>query len=40
MISHSDALKQVSKVAQKEFSRRGYQIFEKPARQLFEFDER
>ena len=38
--SQGDTLKEISKVARKEFSRRGYQMFEKPVKQLFDFDDR
>ena len=37
---HSDTLKNVSKLSVKEFGRLGFQIFEKPARQLFSHNAR
>jgi alkylhydroperoxidase/carboxymuconolactone decarboxylase family protein YurZ len=38
--SHADVLKNVAKLSTKEFTRMGFQIFEKPARQLFDHNQR
>lgn len=38
--THADVLKHVAKLSIKEFARMGFQIFEKPARQLFDHNKR
>lgn len=40
MPTQAETFKELSKAARKEFGRRGYQIFEKPVKQLFDFDPR
>jgi hypothetical protein len=36
--TQGERLKELSKAARKEFGRRGYQLFEKPVKQLFDYD--